>query len=70
MIYYIVAAVILAGIGYLFLGAVLNTILETIYLFEDIFSKKEKEISTDELEENDYDEINDFFNNSIKYKGR
>ena len=60
---YIAASVIIAGIGYLFLGAVFNTILEAIYLFEDIFSKKEKETSTDEIKDDNNDDngMREFF---------
>ena len=49
----VIAVIIMLLFGYLFIGAVINTILETIYLFEDIFSKKEKEISTDEIQDDD-----------------
>ena len=49
----VIAVIIMLLFGYLFIGAVINTILETIYLFEDIFSKKEKKISTDEIQDDD-----------------
>ena len=49
----VIAVIIMLLFGYLFIGSVINTILETIYLFEDIFSKKEKKISTDEIQDDD-----------------
>lgn len=55
---YIVAAVILAGIGYLFLGAVINTMYEAGSMFGS--KKKEYEPVKDDDDGYERDAIDDF----------
>ncbi|MBQ3645095.1 MAG: hypothetical protein IJP96_05260 [Synergistaceae bacterium] len=64
----IIGIIFVAALAYFLFGVALGILYDASIFFSDIIQSlkgKKKDNFTDEISENDYDEINDFFNKNI-----